>query len=173
MVRLTSIVTYYELKDEGYISERADLVYKTILENPDSTDREISELLGFEDPNNIRPRRRELAEMKLISENGKRTCSISKRTSLIWKANKETDWHYIRIFKEPKKRETNKEYERADIIIRPFITNSLTKSTALIIQYFQEYPHKKYGTQLNYHLFDKEKGVYIAEVKRKKEKIKN
>jgi hypothetical protein len=49
-----------------------------------ATDLEVSRFSGHNDPNYFRPRRNELVKMGLIVEIGKRECSVSKKTSLIW-----------------------------------------------------------------------------------------
>ena len=49
------------------------------------TDREIARLLGYADPNKVRPRRHELMEYGLIVEAGKKICPISGKLALTWK----------------------------------------------------------------------------------------
>ena len=49
------------------------------------TDREIAKILGYADPNRVRPRRHELMQYGIIEEAGKKICPISKKTALTWK----------------------------------------------------------------------------------------
>ena len=49
------------------------------------TDREIAKVLGYSDPNKVRPRRYDLMQYGLIEEVEKRKCSVTKKTALTWK----------------------------------------------------------------------------------------
>ena len=49
------------------------------------TDREIARLLGYADPNRVRPRRHELMEYGLIEEAGKKICPVSGKLAIAWK----------------------------------------------------------------------------------------
>ena len=49
------------------------------------TDREIARLLGYADPNKVRPRRHELMQNGLIEEAGKRKCKVTGKLALTWK----------------------------------------------------------------------------------------
>lgn len=49
------------------------------------TDREIAKLLGYADPNKVRPRRHELMEYELIAEAGKKICSVSGKLAITWR----------------------------------------------------------------------------------------
>lgn len=52
-----------------------------------STDQEVSRFAGHSDPNYFRPRRNELVKMGLVVESGKRVCSVSGKTALVWWVN--------------------------------------------------------------------------------------
>jgi hypothetical protein len=79
-----SLRAYKELKDSGLLSSRQIAVYHTILEHPNSTDREIAEWLEEEDSNYVRPRRRELVKLGIIEKSGNKICSISYKTAGTW-----------------------------------------------------------------------------------------
>ena len=49
-----------------------------------STDQEVSRFAGHSDPNYFRPRRNELVKLGLVVESGKRECSVSHKTALVW-----------------------------------------------------------------------------------------
>jgi hypothetical protein len=49
-----------------------------------ATDQEVSRFAGHSDPNYFRPRRNELVKMGLVVESGKRVCSVSGKTALVW-----------------------------------------------------------------------------------------
>ena len=49
-----------------------------------STDLEVSRFAGHSDPNYFRPRRNELVKMGLVVEAGRRECSVSGKTSIVW-----------------------------------------------------------------------------------------
>jgi hypothetical protein len=95
-VRDTSITTYHDILDEGWIGEAQEKVYKAIIDNPNSTDREIANLLSYPDPNKVRPRRKELLDMTLIKDNGTRECSVTNRTAHMWIVNERPDMLKIR-----------------------------------------------------------------------------
>ena len=49
------------------------------------TDRELSEFLGYADPNKVRPRRNDLVRLGCVVECGKRVCGVSGKLALTWK----------------------------------------------------------------------------------------
>lgn len=69
--------------DEHKLSEMRQLIYNELMSNP-GTDSEIAHRLGFNDPNKVRPRRFELKDMGLITDNGKRKCDITGKTAIVW-----------------------------------------------------------------------------------------
>ena len=82
----TTLDSYENLKRDNRIEIMQEKVLKQIKSTPNMTDREIANLLGYSDPNNIRPRRNELFKKGLIECNGKRKCSLPpNRLSYIWR----------------------------------------------------------------------------------------
>ena len=87
MIRQSSLQSYLYIADS--LSERQAKVYNCVLVNEcDMTDREIADALGFPDPNAVRPRRKELVDMGLLSESDKRCCAVTGKTVLTWKISK-------------------------------------------------------------------------------------
>ena len=72
------------------------LYVKLLQSNRNLTDREMSEILGYQDPNKVRPRRNELVKKQLLIEDEKRICSIGHKLSIAWKLNPEQLYHYMR-----------------------------------------------------------------------------
>lgn len=99
-VRDTSIKVYYDLIDEGYVSDRQQLIINFLLVHPCSTDSEIAFGLGFDDPNNVRPRRKELFDMGLVLDVGKRVCRVTGRTVYQWKFNTDLTRDKVVLCKE-------------------------------------------------------------------------
>ncbi|HUS98913.1 MAG TPA: hypothetical protein VMY59_01160 [Candidatus Thermoplasmatota archaeon] len=83
MIRQTSLLAYDELqlilpqRHQEYIEALRKLGHP-------ATDLEVSRFAGHSDPNYFRPRRNELVKLGLITETGRRRCSVSKKTALIW-----------------------------------------------------------------------------------------
>lgn len=86
-VRETSVQTYHEIEDEGLLGEMQLKVFNALKELGEASDREIAHYLSAEDPNSVRPRRKELSDLDLIMEAGKRHCTVSGRMVLIWTIN--------------------------------------------------------------------------------------
>lgn len=86
-VRETSKESYTKLMESGELTKGQAEVY-SLLAGLDHgmTDREIAQALGYEDPNKIRPRRFELADLRLIDEKPKRKCSLTNRNAYEWVA---------------------------------------------------------------------------------------
>lgn len=86
-IRDTSLDAYSDIMPE--LGPRQLLVLKVIMDYGKTrmhpTDREIARALGHADPNKVRPRRFELMQYGLITEAGKRKCSVSGKTALTWK----------------------------------------------------------------------------------------
>lgn len=104
-----SLKAFQELKDSGLLGKRQLEVYRAILENPNKTDRELSEILGEEDSNYERPRRRDLVKLGLIEKSGDRLCSISHKTASIWK-KKNYDLNALLKKKEEENKRDSKYY---------------------------------------------------------------
>lgn len=85
MVRDTSVLTYHQVLEEGFLAEREIEVYKTIKILGEPTDREIAAHLNYADPNMVRPSRKHLVDRGLLIEVAQRTCAVSGRTALTWK----------------------------------------------------------------------------------------
>jgi hypothetical protein len=49
------------------------------------TDMEVTKFLGFDDPNQVRPRRFELVKLGLLIEADKRKCLVTKRRAITWR----------------------------------------------------------------------------------------
>lgn len=82
-MRQTSIQAYRELQPKLSIRQKQVLWF--IRAFPNSTDRELTKLMGYTDPNKVRPRRKELLDIGKITESGKRTCKVSGKTALTWR----------------------------------------------------------------------------------------
>jgi predicted transcriptional regulator len=83
MIQETSRLSYEEEKAKG-LSERHRAVLEA-LQNGEKTDQEIKQFLGVSDPNFVRPRRFELAKEGLVEAGIKRRCSVTGKTSLVWR----------------------------------------------------------------------------------------
>jgi hypothetical protein len=81
--------TFNWLREEGILGDRQLEVFDIIVKQPFLTDREITRALEKEDPNYVRPRRRELEQLNIIKESGKKICTITRRKVCIWEINKE------------------------------------------------------------------------------------
>ena len=86
-VRDTSITTYKDLINEDKLSDRQlDVIHALeILEI--ATDSEITSFWGYSDPNIIRPRRKELLDLGIICEAGKKVCTKTGRLAYLWCLN--------------------------------------------------------------------------------------
>ncbi len=86
MVEQTSIQDYYENKNDGSMGRMEKIVLDGFIEFGDHTDREMTELLGFKDPNSVRPRRNRLCkdDMRLMERKGKRKCEITGKKAIVW-----------------------------------------------------------------------------------------
>ncbi len=134
------------------------MVYLAFRDNPFSSDREISELTGIR-VNAINGRRNELEQMGLIVESGKRKCLISGRMVLTWDVVDHTTREKILGLGKREKIIDN-------FVYRDIVSRTLIETTAKIVQYFNDYPVKKYKTVLLYHTFDLDKGIYKAKLER-------
>ena len=83
-VQDTSIKTYHEIISEGLLGDRQVEVYELLAKNVPLTDMEITQKLGKKDPNYVRPRRKELVDMGIVEDAGKRKCSITNRDAYQW-----------------------------------------------------------------------------------------
>ena len=86
-VEQTSMLSWVELQPA--LGKRQDEVYFALQTLGIATDWEITKALGRNDPNYVRPRRKELYDLGLIRAVGKRPCTITKRTVLVWEIIKQ------------------------------------------------------------------------------------
>jgi len=96
MIQQTSLLSYYEIweksaencekipKNPQKMAKIYEKILKTIKKSPKITDFEISQALGWADPNRVRPRRHELVRQGLVYQVGKRQDRYTKKTSIIW-----------------------------------------------------------------------------------------
>lgn len=119
MVRDTSIKAYREIKDSGLLGKRETEVYKGIFDHGPCTDRELAEKLGKDDPNYVRPKRRELVKQGLIEEHDKKKCDVSKKTVYVWRIKKDTTF-----FKFKELRKKHKDPKKDKITSTPDIRDS-------------------------------------------------
>lgn len=91
VVRDTSLASYVEEKKSGRLSEREQWILEWMDMVGPCTDRELAKHMGFNDPNMIRPRRKELVDKGLVVEAGKRKCGVSGKTSIVWE-KKQKKW---------------------------------------------------------------------------------
>lgn len=90
MIQATSTAACHELKDDRKLGEGQQRVLALIERYPDRTDRELTRLYtsfhgGSGDPNQVRPRRSELAAAGYIVSFGKRKCTVTGKTALTWR----------------------------------------------------------------------------------------
>ena len=85
-VQETSREAYRDIMSHPYEVTGRYLEYLEMLKQlgEASTDQEVSKYAGHSDPNYFRPRRNELVKMGFIIETGKRECSVSHKTCLVW-----------------------------------------------------------------------------------------
>lgn len=87
MVQETSVEKYKELERAGKISESQRVVLEALKNFGPSTDSELAQFLGEEDPVNskkFRPRRNELVEKGLVVSRGKIRCEVSGGSAIVW-----------------------------------------------------------------------------------------
>jgi|26BtaG_2_1085354.scaffolds.fasta_scaffold01215_12 DNA-binding MarR family transcriptional regulator len=83
--RDTSLQAFIDLQSKrDKLGKLQDMVYYYILNNPDSTDKEISEILSIP-INCITARRNELVKLGIIESVFSRKCTITGRTALCWR----------------------------------------------------------------------------------------
>lgn len=91
MTRETSRQAYNEIVENGLLSERKMQVYKTLFFNPGITQNECHAVISEFNKitkQSIGPRFAELLRIGVIKECGKRVCSITGKTCLIWRTTK-------------------------------------------------------------------------------------
>ena len=83
-IRDTSLLAYESLKESGKLGNQEAIVYNCILNNPNITDKEIS-LKTKININAVTGRRNGLVKKGLITDNGKRYCSITGHLVYQWR----------------------------------------------------------------------------------------
>jgi predicted ArsR family transcriptional regulator len=81
--------------NQKFRQETKRRIIELLQERPNLTDREIADILGYNDPNKVRPRRNELAKKELVVEDKKRVCLIGHKQSIAWKLNRERLYAYM------------------------------------------------------------------------------
>lgn len=91
MIRETSIAVYHQIQEEGLLSDRRNQVFKCLWEHGPMTQNETYIKLNV--PNlqqsSIMPRFAELKDLGVITDIGKRICTITGRTVLEWEVTGE------------------------------------------------------------------------------------
>ena len=100
-MQLTSLYQYFPSFDEQEVNQafRQETKQQIIIllqSHQNLTDREISSILGYADPNKVRPRRNELVAKHIVEEDCKRICSAGHKLSIAWRLNKERLFAYMR-----------------------------------------------------------------------------
>ena len=84
----TSLEAYYTNIHNGIIGERQSRVLYRIKKTPLLTAAEYAKIFfDSEDPNYTRPRITELKDLGMIKAGGKRKCSVSGRTAMVWEVS--------------------------------------------------------------------------------------
>ena len=91
MTRETSIAVYHQIQEEGLLTGRRNQVYKCLHEHGPMTQNETYVKLNV--PNlqqsSIMPRFAELKDLGVITDIGKKVCTVTGRTVLEWKVTGE------------------------------------------------------------------------------------
>ena len=99
-MQLTSLLNYFpnysdQEFNQKFRQETKRKIIELLQERPNLTDREMAEIMGYDDPNKVRPRRNELAKKELIVEDQHRTCLVGHKLSIAWKLNRERLYAYM------------------------------------------------------------------------------
>jgi len=120
----------------------------------------IARGMGFLDPNKVRPRRKELLDMGLVVESGKRVCEFTGKLCYVW----DVEEHVKAVVLD------RKELLKLDgTIERVFKSLSLLEVLILVHNYLNKYSAKKYELILTAAGFDQ--GVYVVACRRKNIKV--
>ena len=100
-MQITSLYNYFPAWSEQEIQqafrqETKQRIVKLLQDKGNMTDREIANIMGYPDPNKVRPRRNELMKAGIVEEHEKRTCMVGEKLSIAWRLNKDKLWAYIR-----------------------------------------------------------------------------
>ena len=93
-MQITSLYNYFpsyteEEFNQKFRQETKRKIIQLLQERDNLTDREMADMMDFDDPNKVRPRRNELAKKELIVEGKKRICLIGHKLSIAWELNTE------------------------------------------------------------------------------------
>ena len=84
-LKQTSLVAYKQIRNEGLLGKRQKIVYDGFKRYLKATDWEVTNLLCWDDPNKVRPRRNELVRYGLLRDSGiKRKCNVTNRMAIVW-----------------------------------------------------------------------------------------
>ena len=75
-----SQAAYHEEKDAGHFNQREMMILAALRRVGSATDRALMELLGFTEPNQVRPRVNHLLEMGAILHDGDTRCPVTGKT---------------------------------------------------------------------------------------------
>ena len=100
-MQITSLYQYFPAYSEqefnqAFRQEIKRRIIKLLQAQLSMTDREMTNQLGFSDPNKVRPRRNELVKLAIIEEDCKRICAVGNKLSIAWRLNRDKLFAYIR-----------------------------------------------------------------------------
>lgn len=84
LVRETSVSVYEDIKSEGVVLNNQQKVLDALKRFGACTDSEMAQFLGYDDPNKVRPRRKELVDEGLVVRVGTSVCEVSGRRVFVW-----------------------------------------------------------------------------------------
>lgn len=164
-MRDTSLETYKQLREEGVLGSREIEVLEAIRDNPMQTDQELTEILGYDDPNVVRPRRKALYDYKVITDCGKKKCSITGRKAYTWIWNNQIDLATI-INNQRELAELKNDVAFHEVLVRTIKSKSLMEAVAKAMKFVNDYPIKDNDVILKQAYFHN--GIYIIRITRTK-----
>lgn len=165
MVRDSSVDSYYKCIEEGIITGRQIEVLNLIRSSPMRTDREYADLLGVDDPNYVRPRRKELFDLGLVIDGGKRLCSVTGRTVYVWKWNNEISFEDV-LDNQKVLTEYVNECVVNGVITRTIVSKSFMEVLGKAMVYVETFGIKRKDIKLKHAVYDG--GVYRVIITRGK-----
>lgn len=85
-VHKNSIKTYHE--ERPRLSLRCGNILSVMMDGVERTDRQIKDLLGLPDMNNVRPRITELLDQDFLIETGVKKCEVTQKSVRLVKVKK-------------------------------------------------------------------------------------